>query len=281
MRVYANLIQKPVLHGMPVYKTSHANSYDKSYVEQIFNLLLVYDQLPDNDVSSVLEEMLETEAATDFGFTRPLSQEFKKYAAAKAHAATWVKISHDYRAYMEWETRRRNKTNPYHVINPDVPDSWDNVPDFTRQKAMQPFQYDPLYRDSSRFAEKVFEITTQPGIEKDKDIFRARVNGILVPSKIVFALSASENPDEMLDNQTSLVNSKLSLDALKQAHEYLHRATDSLHKISWQGSAPKKLLAECTQAGKALAELLSRKISELERSFMLYAQAVAEEQSEE
>ncbi|MBU6447374.1 hypothetical protein KGQ24_00845 [Patescibacteria group bacterium] len=277
MRVYANLIQKPVLHGMPVYKTSHANSY----VERIFNLLLVYDQLPDNDLTSVLEEMLAIEAAKDFGFSRPFSPEFKKYAAEKTHAAAWAKISHDYHAYMEWETRRRNKTNPYYVINPDVPDSWDNVPDFARQKAMQPFQYDPLYRDSSKFAEQVFEITAQPGIEKDKDIFRARVNGILVPSKIVFALSSSENPDEMLDNQTSLVNAKLSLDALKQAGEYLSRAMDSVDKISWRQGTSRQLVARCSESGKNLAKLLSRKINETERSFMLYAAAVSGEQPEE
>lgn len=277
MRVYANLIQKPVLPGMPVYKTSHANSY----VERIFNLLLVYDQLPDNDLASVLEEMLETEAAKDFGFTAPAGNEFKKFVAEKTNAAAWKKLSHDYRAYMEWETRRRNKTNPYYVINPDMPGSWDSVPDFSRQKAMQPFQYDPLYRDSSKFAEQVFEITAQPGIGKDKDIFRARVNGILVPSKIVFALSASENPDEMLDNQTSLVNAKLSLDALKQAGEYLSRATDSMHKISWRPEVPKQLLARCAQSGKNLAELLLRKINETERSFMLYAAAVSGEQPEE
>ncbi len=273
MRVYANLIQKPAFPEMPVYKTSRENSY----VEKIFKLLLVYDQLPDDDYASVLEEMLETEAAKDPGFAVSFGNDFKKYIASKSHAAKWAKISKDYHAYIEWETRRRNKTNPYYVIQPNVLANWDSVPDFTRQKIHQPFQYDALYVESREFVEKICEITGQQGREKDKDIFRARVNGILVPSKIVFALSASENPDELLDNQTSLVNVKLCLDALKQAHSYLNRAIDSLHKISWSEDLSKSLLQQGIIAGKNLGISLNRKIQDAERSFMLYAAAAPEE----
>src|SRR5690348_16918141 len=98
MRVYANLIhQNLALFDLPKVKYDQAAN---SYVEKIFKQLLVYDQLADDDLHSVLNTALEIELSKDSGFQSAFSESFEQYIIRGRHHARWEKIRKDYSAYI-------------------------------------------------------------------------------------------------------------------------------------------------------------------------------------
>jgi hypothetical protein len=179
MRVYANLIQNNLaLFDLPKVK------YDRI---KIFKQLLIYDQLADDDFEAVLEEAGQTSLMSDAAFYVFFDNDFEKYISEGRHHARWQKIKKDYNYYTEWEIKRRNKENPYYTLKPSLVASWDGLPDLSRQKTNQPYLFDKLYADCALLAGEVYELTKKYQELKDKDLFRAKVNSILVPNKIVFA----------------------------------------------------------------------------------------------
>lgn len=284
MRVYENLINNLVMFDLPRTKNGQSSVYvsrgigsqvdrgssHKTYIHKIFEQLLVYDQLPDNDFEGVLREAGLTALMSDPAFEILFNNVFEQYVQNSQHHAKWQKIRQDYNSYIEWETKRRNKDNPYFNSAPDKIPSWDSLPDFSKQKHNQPYQFDHIYRDSQSWAGEIYELTKNYKEQEDKDLFRAKVNSILVPSKIVFALNNNQNITDFSDTEMTLVNMKISLDAYKLAHVFLNRAIESLHKMRWDSKHEPDLLDKGVTAGNSLLERINTRISEIEKLFMLY-----------
>ncbi|MDB4940052.1 MAG: hypothetical protein JWO40_477 [Candidatus Doudnabacteria bacterium] len=272
MRVYANLIkQNWAIFDQPIIK------YDQI---KIFKCLLVYDQVDDDDFASVLEEAGQTSLMADPSFNIFFDRSFEKYIEQNRHHAKWQKIKKDYNYYAEWEIKRRNKNNPYYFLKPDLVSTWDDLPSLERQKKNEPYQFDKLYQDSEVLAGSVYELTKNYKELKDKDLFRAKVNSILVPNKIVFAINSSENSQDFSEGEIMVVNIKLSMDAYKLADIYLNRLVDSLHKISWSHSEARDAIEGAVSLANKIKQRIGERIVALERSFMLYIEAdFGEEQS--
>lgn len=284
MRVYENLINNLVMFDLPRTKNGQSSvrvsrsmgskvnrgPSHKTYIHKIFERLLVYDQLPDNDFEGVLREAGLTALMSDPAFEILFNNVFEQYVQNSQHHAKWQKIRQDYNSYIEWETKRRNKDNPYFNSAPDKIPSWDSLPDFSKQKHNQPYQFDHIYRDSQSWAGEIYELTKNYKEQGDKDLFRAKVNSILVPSKIVFALNNNQNITDFSDTEMTLVNMKISLDAYKLAHVFLNRAIESLHKMRWDTKHEPDLLDKGITVGNSLLERVNTRISEIEKLFMLY-----------
>lgn len=275
MRVYASLTHTNLaLFDLPATKYEQTTSY----VERIFRQLLIFDQQPDDDFDAVLREAALTAKLRDPGFKVTISDTFEQYVLRNRHHAKWEKVRKDYGAYIEWETNRRIKENPYEVATIMELKSWDKVPDFSRQKRNRPFQFDRLYRDAQNLAGQMHELSKDYQQLKDKDLLRIKVNSILVPSKIIFALSGNDS-SEFSEDQIAVVDLKLAMDAYSQAHLYLNRLIESLHKVRWsaQGRAA-EILDQSLLSANLLAEKLKSRIIETERNFMLYLDADFEQE---
>ncbi len=265
MRVYANLIQNLALFDLPRTKYDQNKN---SYVERIFKQLLIYDQQADNDFEAVLREAASSEKSKDPGFQAAYLDAFEQYIVRGRHHARWEKIRKDYNAYVDWETKRRNTENPYDLANIMDQDAWDTVPDFSRQKKHRPYQFDHLYRDAQALAGQVHELTKNYKELNDKDLFRAKVNSILLPGKIIFALSGNGNSD-FAESQIMVVDLKIAMDAYKLGYDYLNRLIESLHKISWSQQS-NQVLRQSISFAELLAQRLKSRVIETERNFMLY-----------
>lgn len=278
MRLYDyNLITNLALLDLPKQRYYQAKQKDR-YWERIWRQLLVYDQLPDDDYSAVLNEArqsLETiDPAFDILFYRT---DFEEYIQGGSHLAKWQKIKKDYYYFIEQETKRRNKENPYHPSDPSKVETWDELPDFSKGKQNLPYQFDHLYRDSQHLERMVHELTKEHKNIRDKDLFRAKVNSILVPDKIIFALNSSDTISNFVEMEISVMNIKVSLDAYKLAHVFLNRLVESLHKIRWSKKSPEKEIDSIISSADMLLAKLNNRISEIERRFMLYISSSSEE----
>src|SRR5579864_259192 len=162
------LLDLPVeKYGRVKEKTQKQKS--KSYVHQIFRRLLIFDQLPDDNLGSVLRETKHILETPDPAFETLFHNKFEEFVSAKRHAYIWGKVRKDYNAYIRAEIKRRNSENPYFNNAPQVLESWDALPDFSRQKSNQPWQFDSLCRDSQLLASEIYEILNRlsnPGAQQ-------------------------------------------------------------------------------------------------------------------
>ncbi|GAC1412348.1 MAG: hypothetical protein NVSMB66_1130 [Candidatus Doudnabacteria bacterium] len=265
MRVYANLInQNLALLDLPKIK------YDQI---KIFKQLLVYDHLPDDDFEKVLNEAGTTSLMPDPSFSIFFQNDFEEYIEQNRHHAKWQKIKKDYNYYIEWEIKRRNKHNPYFSMKPGLVSSWDSLPDFTKKKSNLPYQFDQLYREAETLAGEVYELTHDYKESKDKDLFRAKVNSILVPNKIVFALNATDNIQDLTQSEIAVVDIKLTLDAYKTASIFLKRLIDSLNKIKWNYPQALAVIESSLGLAKNIEQTIQRRIFNFEKNFILYIEA--------
>lgn len=271
MRVYETSLPKLALFDLPATKYDQAKY--GSYVEKIFKQLLVFDTEPDDDFPGVLDEAEQTTAIQDPAFAILFSNDFERYITSGRHHARWQKIQKDYNYYIDWETKRRNKENPYYSEIIFEPGARDEIPDFSKERKNLPYQFDYLYRHSKEFEEKIRELTKDYQSARDKDLFRARINSLLVPNKIIFALKDGEAGPNFSAGEIAVVNLKIMLDALKLASVFLDKTIDSLHKMRWSAAETGPALDEAIDlGGQVLAELKSR-IFQTERRFIMYLES--------
>ncbi len=264
MRVYANLMQ----NNLALFDLPRIN-YGQI---KIFKQLLVFDQLPDDDFSEVLAEAGQTSLLKDPSFEIFFDPGYEKFVSLNQHHARWQKIAKDYNYYTEWETKRRNKDNPYYPFKPEIIENWDSLPDLSRQKKNKPYQFDPLYREFHVLSKNVTELTKNYKELKDKDLFRAKVNGVLAANKMVFALNVSDNPENFAQSEIAIVNIKMSMDAYKQANVFLNRLVSTLLKIKWNYKEIQTSLDQSIELAETLSHRLKERIVNCEKSFMLYIQ---------
>lgn len=282
---YAYLISRNLaLLDLPAEKSGQVKTQksQKSYfLERIFRQLLVYDQLPDNDLESVLRETNFTLGMADPAFDPVSSVKFTQLVNLEKHRYTWGKTRKDYNAYIRAETKRRNQENPYFNSHPDRIESWDDLPNFSNIKRNQPWQFDSLYRDSQTLSSQIFDILSIFPEHGDRDLFRAKVNGILVPEKIIFALNSNEANLNFSENAMILANLKLSLDGYKQAHVFLNRVIESLHKIRFNHSKHAETLDRAIAFAERIQEKLKLRVTEIERRFLLFLEAIEQENQDD
>ena len=266
MRVYAKVINSNLaLFDLP--RTNYGQTFLRA---KIFKQLLIYDQLPDDDYSEVIQEAVETALKPDPSFEIFFDPDYENFVTLNRHQARWLKVAKDYISYTDWETKRRNKNNPYFPLKPDALETWEELPDLSRQSKNKPYQFDPLYRDIHSLGKKVSEFTKNYKELKDKDLFRAKVNSILAASKIVFALNVSDNPENFAQPEIALVNIKISMDAYKQANIFLNRLVSSLLKIKWSYMEIQKPLDQAIELAEMLSHKLKERIVNSEKTFILY-----------
>lgn len=264
MRLYENLTPNLVCYDRPKLK----NDQDSSYLERLLKRLLVYDQEPNPDFTDVVGEAMVTLSEPNSGFEAIFRNSFGKFIQEPAHLSRWQKIIKDYYYFTESETKRRNKDNPYYLKNPYDISSWDYLPDFSRQKRNSSYQFDHLYRDAQELAGQMHVLTKDYKQNGDKSLFRAKVNSLLVPNKVIFALNSSEHLQDFVEKEISLMNIKLSLDALKQAYKFCQRTIESLHQAKNMES--KNQIENSIMLADEIAEKLRQRIIEFENKFMLY-----------
>jgi hypothetical protein len=274
MRSYEQLITrtKALYDGPSVRHHKKLNIYDFP----IFKRLLVYDQIPDNDLTSVLREAGYTLGMADPAFElQGFDKNFEQYIHTRRHESKWMKISKDYLFYIQTEKKRRNKFNPYAPEKIEEIADWLTLPNYSKQKPHQGWQYDSLFRDAQYFTSQLLDFIRTSGLEKDKDHFRLRVNGILTPSKIIYALNANESMYTFAENEINAINVKLSLDGYSLALTFLERAVESLHKIMWSSDeASKPFLTEALSNASSLSEKIKTRTKESERNFILFMDAL-------
>ncbi len=264
MRVYANLIQNLALFDLPKIK------YDQI---GIFKRLLIYDHLPDDNFDEVLSELDKASSIVDPAFSIFFNPGFEKYILSDLHRFRWQKIQKDHHAYTQWEIKRRNKENPYFTEEPNSVAEWQGLPNFSRQKKNRPYQFDLIYKDAQFLAGMVYELTKNYQDLKDKDLFRARVNSIMLPNKIILASSGRENTQDSMEGRITTVNIKISLDAYKLADLFLERLKNSLHKIIWSYPENKGSLDSALLLAESLSARIRQRIGVLEKNFILYLEA--------
>ncbi len=269
MRVYANLIPNLVLFDLPRTK------YDQI---SIFKKLLILDHLPDDDLGSVLLEVGKISLMPDPAFSIFFNNDFEKYISLNKHHARWQKVKKDYNYYTQWEIKRRNKENPYFPEYPNSLSTWDELPDFSKEKKNRPYQFDLLYRDAQFLAGIVSEVANSYEKLKDKDLFQAKVNSILIPNKIVFAASGKDNTAESMKGGVSLVNIKISLDAYKQAYLFLGKLTDSLNKLKWSYHEAQDALNQALLLTSSINARVVERVQVLEKNFILYLESDLDEE---
>jgi hypothetical protein len=281
---YENLITRNLaLFDLPAAKYDQIKNKGRTanYLQKIFRQLLIYDNLPDNDLKQVLREAKYALEAADPGFETIFHNDFENFINSEKHKYTWQKIKKDHNRYIRSETKRRNTDNPYYNAVPETVESWDALPDFSRQKRNQPWQFDNLYRHSQELAADIYGLSKKYAAKEkeDKDLFRAKVNGLLLPDKIIFALNSAEYAQGFGENEIIAANLKLSLDAYKLSFTFLTRAIESLHKIRW-ASTEQNLPDKIIKAAEDLSEKLKNRISETERRFILFMDAISESHSD-
>ena len=280
---YGNLITHNLaLFDLPAVKYDQIKSKGRNqhYLHKVFKQLLIYDQLPDNDFKSVLREAQYSLEAPDPGFEILFRNDFENFISSERYRFLWQKIRKDYNRYIRSETKRRNTENPYYNAVPETVESWDAFPDTSRQKRNQPWQFDSLYRDAQTISSEIFELSKDYKLKQDKDLFRAKVNGILVPDKIIFALNSGEYNHSFGENELIAVNIKLTLDAYKLSFGFLNRIIESLHKIRWSSEQPEAIDQTISLSDKLLERLKSR-IAETEKRFILFIDAISYEHGED
>ncbi|MHB8871365.1 MAG: hypothetical protein ACYC5G_02820 [Candidatus Doudnabacteria bacterium] len=272
MRVYApNLIKSLALFDLPTTKYSHTQN---TYLEKIFRQLLVYDGLPDSDFESVLEEVKQTSAIQNPAFEIFFNRDFEKYIKENKHHARWHKIIRDYNYYVDWEIRRRNKENPYSPTKTLTIETIENLPDFSKQRKNHPYQFDQLYLQAKQLAEHIDELTKDYKEKNDKDMFRVKVNSILLPQKIVFALNSSEAMREFVEGEIVMVNIKIALDALKLADRFLESTINSLTKMTWYAAGQDlQKIEKCLHLAQILSPELHKRINDSEKLFIFFMES--------
>jgi hypothetical protein len=272
MRVYApNLIKSLALFDLPITKYSQTQN---SYLEKILKQLLVYDGLPDNDLESVFEEARQVSAIQNPAFEIFFNRDFEKYIKENKHHARWHKIIRDYNYYVDWEIRRRNKENPYTPTKALTIETIENLPDFSKQKKNHPYQFDQLYLQAKQIAEHIDELTKDYKEKSDKDMFRVKVNSILLPQKIVFALNSSEAMREFVEGEIMIVNIKIALDALKLADRFLESTINSLTKMTWYAAGQDlQKIEKCLHLTQILSPELHKRIEDSEKLFIFFMES--------
>lgn len=273
MRYEQHLIQTMSLFDQYVIKRDKQNNY----LKRLYRQLLIYDSLPDDSFAQVLEEVEDTLGIEDPSFRIYSNSEYQKFVQNSTYLARWHKIAKDHYYFVESETRRRNKDNPYHNTNPKVTETWDELPNFAKQKRNEPYQFDHLYRDAQILAGQVYVLTKDFSEKQDKDLFRAKVNSLLVPDKIVFALNSTEALHDFSDIEINIMDIKIGLDSLKLAEIFLNRVIESLHKISRSETDKKDELKGSLSKADDIMEKLKRRIKEMENKLMLYMRAQGED----
>jgi hypothetical protein len=244
----------------------------------IFRRLLVYDQLPDTDRQSVIDEILGVLRLSNPAFAKALTAEFQFFSSQHQNLSKWEKIKQDNLQYITSEFRRRNSENPYHTDLPQTIKSWEELPLPERAYKNKPWQFDMLYRDAQFLASKIEEyITTLKNNsyvnKQDRDIFRIKTNSLLAADKIVFALNSGENRGDFLDEAINIVDLKLNLDGLAIAGESLQYLEESLHKLSWDKSQDPENITQIQgllQLTEDLQNLLRQRVSAIERRLMMF-----------
>lgn len=280
---YENLItHKLALFDLPAIKYDQIKPKGRhsAYLHKIFKQLLIYDQLPDDDLNSVLRETKYSLDTPDPGFEALFHNDFENFISSDTCKFIWQKIRKDYNRYIRSETKRRNSENPYYNAVPETVQTWDGLPDTSRLKLNQPWQFDSLYRDSQIISSQIFELSKDYKEKQDKDLFRAKVNGILVPDKIIFALNSGEHSHAFGENELTAINTKLTLDAYKLSFTFLNRIIESLHKIRW-GSEQPEVLDRLISSADKLSERLKLRIAETERRFILFIDAISDQRGED
>lgn len=267
---YANPIRTLALYDLPKTKERGVR---ESYFEKIFRQLLVFDQLPDNNFQGVLDEAVSVLGMKDPAFEILESNQYQRYIQAGMYLPRWLKIVKDHYYFMDSEAKRRNKDNPYYTSRPKDLETWDLLPDFSKQKRNMPYHFDHLYRDAQRLAGEVYELTKNFRELEDKDLLRAKVNSILVPYKIIFALNSAEQQHVFAEIEISVLDIKIGLDALKQAQIFLNRLIESLHKINWSAEDKSAVIESNISLADEIMEKLRRRIFEMENKFILYMSA--------
>lgn len=276
---YANTIPAAMaLLDLPTLKYDQVNLF-KSH--KIFRQLLVLDHIADIDWEKVTKEAILDLNREDVAFEEPFLPSFAHYLTNPKYMARWHKIRQDYNHYIKRETRRRNLENPYHNPNPNSFPSWDSLPDFSRQKLNQPWQFDNLCKDAQRLSGAIYEFVKNYENQEDKDVFRLKVNGVLAPERIIFALNSSENIYNFVEREISVVNIKLSLGAYKLSYLFNQRIIESLHKLSWSADESKsRVMSSLIESADGLSEKLKKRIEEIEKRLMLFLEYDPEELEE-
>ncbi len=272
MRVYApNLIKSLALFDLPITKY---NQTQNKYLERIFRQLLVYDGLPENDFESVIAEATQVSAMQNPAFEIFFNQDFERYIKEKRHHARWHKIIRDFNYYVDWEVRRRNKENPYAPEKALSVEIVEKLPDFSKQRKNHPYQFDQLYLQTKQLAEHLDELTKDYKEKGDKDLFRVKVDSILLPQKIVFALNSSETMREFVEGEIVMVNLKIAMDALKVADRFLERIINSLHKLSWDAAGQDlQRVEKCLHLSLILSPDLKKRILDSEKLFIFFMES--------
>jgi hypothetical protein len=277
-----NLITTLFLGDLPMEKSDQHDvkpeTIRTSYVESIFRNLLVMDGLPDDNFQEVLIESVLTLGMADPGFHILIGEDFERFIQSNKHLAKWGKIEKDYRPYIAREALRRNKQNPYYTDDPEHLEGWNRIPNYSRQKPHQPWQFDHIYRDCQYLAGQVYELTKNYQKQQDKDLFRAKVNSLLAAREAVVGLNANESINDFAEIEISIANIKLSLDAYKLCYMFLNRTIESLHKMSWSYQYSKEAIDDSISFSDQLLESLKDRIKEVERRFMLYIQSGLEQE---
>ena len=261
-------------------KQKGRNQKQNRYLHKIFRKLLVYDQIPD-DLEAVLEETGKILESPDPAFEVLFPNKFEEFITTKRPAYVWGKVKKDYHAYIRAEVKRRNSDNPYYNPAPRKIESWDALPNFSRQKRNQPWQFDSVCRDSQILAGEIYELLKRLPNQQDKDLFRAKISSILVPEKIIFALNGNGESFGFAENEITLANVKLSLDGYKLSYTFLNKVIESLHKIRWSNESEGQIIDQTILFADKTLEKIKLRISEVERRFMLFVEAIEQDNREE
>ncbi len=276
MRYVKPFTTNVALLDLPRTKNDHSNEEFRRNrkLKEMFEYLLVYDaeSIGETGYSPVLDEAIATLGQADPGFGTSHGAVFRQFMANPSHVGKWDKIKQDYGFYIQSESKRRNRENPYHPSRADSVESWEELPDFSKQKANQPWQFDFLYRDSQFLIAELYELTRKFQAEGDRDMFRIKVNGILVPDKLIFALNSGDSFYDFGELAIRVINCKLSLDGYKLSHTFLERTLESMRKFSHETFEAQ------IQGAESLKKKIEARIEEIERRFMLFMGALSDEQ---
>ncbi len=249
----------------------------ESLFERIARQLLIFDAASGDEMQSVLEEINSTLHMPDPAFEITFHNIFEDRVEDKSFLGRWHKISQDYSQYISSEGKRRNKENPYFPKDHLKIESWDDLPDFSRQKSNQPWQFDVLYKDAQYLSGSIYEFVKNFK-QSDKDLLRAKFYGILVPAKIIFALNNSEYMHNFAEREISIIDIKLSLDAYKLAYTFTNRVIETMHKIRWSISDQKEFIDSIIASADLLNQKILNRIQQMERRFLLYIEANYDEE---
>ena len=282
MRYVKPFTTNVALLDLPRTKNDHSDEAEARRVDrklsEMFEYLLVYDQeaVGDHGYSQVLDEAIATLGSLDPGLDTSFGTVFRQFMANPSHVAKWEKIRQDYGFYIQSEAKRRNRENPYHPVRADQVESWEELPNFSKQKLNQPWQFDYMYRDAQFLIGELYDHTRGFQTAGDKDLFRIKVNGILVPDKLIFALNSGDAFYDFGDLAIRVANCKLSLDGYKLAHTFLNRAIESMRKVA-RGTGLVTSFDQEISSAESLKKKIQARIEETERQFTLFMGAMYDE----